>query len=154
MIWALIPLKDFVEAKQRLSQWLNAAERRCLFHAMVEDTLAAVSASRCFDKVVLLSDDPSAPLLAEHFGFVCESERAVLGQDERPGLNQSVNAFVREVEDSCKALAVIHGDLPLLQVAELEQASAEHRAAGEAMTVVTDGRGDGSNIVLLSPPQP
>ena len=39
MVWALLPLKDFVNAKKRLSGVLSAAERRRLFHVMVEDVL-------------------------------------------------------------------------------------------------------------------
>ena len=36
-MWAVLPLKDFVSAKQRLSGVLSATARRRLFHAMVED---------------------------------------------------------------------------------------------------------------------
>jgi len=41
---ALLPLKEFAAAKQRLSGLLSAAERTQLFQAMVEDVLLVLTA--------------------------------------------------------------------------------------------------------------
>ena len=39
-LWAVVPVKDLQHAKQRLAGVLDAAERRALFAAMLEDVLA------------------------------------------------------------------------------------------------------------------
>ena len=61
MAQALVPLKDLVAAKSRLSGVLSPAERRSLAQAMVEDVLAL----------------SSAPVILSHGGLkgVCDTER-------------------------------------------------------------------------------
>ncbi len=43
--WALLPLKDLVQAKTRLGGVLASHERRALAQAMAEDVLAALTAA-------------------------------------------------------------------------------------------------------------
>lgn len=150
-MWVLIPLKNFVDAKLRLSGMLSAAERRGLVQAMVEDVLAVVVAEPSLKGVVLLSDDPSAGLLAGHFGVQCWSERA-LGA---VGLNGVVSAGVsRLAAQGADAVMVVHGDIPLMDGGELAQLLDSHRSRfGPRVTIAPDRHGDGSNIVLCSPPQ-
>ena len=65
-MWAVLPLKDFVSAKQRLSGVLSATERRRLFHAMVEDVLSVLIQAPSIVGIVIVSDDPTAALMARH----------------------------------------------------------------------------------------
>ena len=150
-MWAIIPLKDFVQAKQRLSGFLSAAERRRLFHAMVEDTLTVLVECEVFKQVVIVSDDPSASLLAEHYGieFWSETELLKAYPQQDSGLNAAVRAASEKLTaTNVEAMAVIHGDLPLLQAEELQNMAAEHRK----LSIATDERGDGTNVLMLSPP--
>ena len=64
MAHALVPLKDLVTAKTRLSGLLRPAERRALAQAMVEDVLTTLVEHRQIERVTLVSDDPGAGLLA------------------------------------------------------------------------------------------
>lgn len=149
-MWALLPLKDFVQAKQRLSGALTAAERRSLFHAMVQDVLDVVAAQG-FEQLVLVSDDPAASLLAEHYGAICWRETEL----EVSGLNAVVGrAAARAQQQGAQSVAVIHGDLPLISAAELDQLCAAHarQQADRRVTLATDRHGSGSNILLVSPP--
>ena len=115
-MWALLPLKDFVQAKQRLTGCLTVSERRGLFHAMVEDVLTVLAAHSGFERIVVVSDDPAAQLLAEHYRIDCWSERD-LGLS---GLNGVVSAALNKMavltanESHPVAAMVVHGDLPLL----------------------------------------
>ena len=54
-MWSVLPLKDFVSAKQRLSGVLSAAERHRLFHAMVEDVLSVLTQAPSIDGTVIVS---------------------------------------------------------------------------------------------------
>ena len=67
-LWALIPVKDFVNAKQRLSGVLSPSERRGLSQAMVEDMLVCLGHVPGIDGILLVSDDPGAGLLAYRYG--------------------------------------------------------------------------------------
>ena len=73
-IWAVLPLKDFGEAKQRLAGRLTPAERRAFFQAMVEDVLTVLTRCSSLSGVAVLSDDPTARLLASHYGVALWSE--------------------------------------------------------------------------------
>lgn len=146
-IWAVIPLKDFVQAKQRLSGVLSVAERRQLFAAMVDDVLRCFSQSRELDRVIVLSDDAEACLLAEHHGLDYWRERELNAR----GLNGVVSAAVKRAASlGCGQCLVAHGDLPLLNQSELDHFIREHRAqTAPALSIAPDRRGTGSNMMLL-----
>ncbi len=149
-MWTFIPLKDFVQAKQRLSGFLSPSERRCLFQAMVEDVLDILTALTSLERIILLSDDPTAKLLAEHYDIECWSEKAFDG----PGLNPVVNSAVRSVVGQVESVMVVHGDLPLASLDEWELFITSHTALAhpQKVSIVTDRQCDGSNVVLCSPP--
>ncbi|WP_373080644.1 2-phospho-L-lactate guanylyltransferase [Zhongshania sp.] len=157
-MWALLPLKDFVQAKQRLSGSLTVSERRGLFHAMVEDVLTVMAAYPGFERVVLVSDDPAAQLLAEHYGVDCWSERSFAVQ----GLNAVVTAAVAKIHSlttpAPTAVMVVHGDLPLLSASELDIVIKQHSellgATQTGLSIVTDRHQRGSNILVCDPAQP
>ncbi|HCD27329.1 MAG TPA: 2-phospho-L-lactate guanylyltransferase, partial [Gammaproteobacteria bacterium] len=45
-MWAIVPIKTFERAKQRLADVLSPAERRALMLAMARDVLTSLSKSR------------------------------------------------------------------------------------------------------------
>lgn len=149
-MWTFIPLKDFVQAKQRLSGFLSPSERRCLFQAMVEDVLDVLTQLPGLERIILLSDDPTAKLLAEHYSIECWSEKALGG----PGLNPVVNNAVQSVVGQVDSVMVVHGDLPLASIDEWELFIGTHQQVinKEKVTIITDRQCDGSNVVLCSPP--
>ncbi|WP_269618210.1 2-phospho-L-lactate guanylyltransferase [Zhongshania sp. BJYM1] len=156
-MWALLPLKDFVQAKQRLTGCLTVSERRGLFHAMVEDVLTVLAAHSGFERIVVVSDDPAAQLLAEHYRIDCWSERD-LGLS---GLNGVVSAALNKMavltanESHPVAAMVVHGDLPLLGEQELNVLTAKHQLLMKehrsAVSIATDRHGLGSNILVCDP---
>ncbi len=153
MLWALLPLKDFVNAKQRLSGVLAANERRHLFHAMVEDVLAVLTSHPELDQTVIVSDDPSAQLLAEHYGVLCWSESSL----QASGLSTVVTAAADKItRQGVESLLVVHGDLPLLTTEEVSALIAKHKTTAtidsQAMTIAPDSKINGSNCLLVSPP--
>ena len=81
-IWCVIPIKDLVNAKTRLSPALTSEERRNLFQAMAEDVLAAAAAATKLDGILVLTNDPDATKLAKRYGARVEGEPANVGQLE------------------------------------------------------------------------
>jgi len=148
-MWAVIPLKNFNNAKQRLSGLLLPSERVNLFKAMVEDLLTVLAQHPDLHGTILVSDDFTVKNLAQQHGLelVTETELGV------NGLNEVVQATVnklalRGIDD----VMVIHGDLPLLTEQEISILIKSHQQAkSPAITIAQDTAGQGSNCVLCTP---
>ena len=67
-VWAVVPVKEFEGAKQRLSPCLSPDERRLLATTMFEDVLEAVSAVEALAGVLVVTIDPVATSLASRHG--------------------------------------------------------------------------------------
>ncbi len=147
-IWALLPLKEFASAKQRLSGLLGPELRVGLLDAMANDVLQALSGHPDIDGTLVVSNDPRARALALRYGadFISESE---LGAQ---GLNPVVQAgVVRLAQRGIAEALIIHGDLPLVIPAEISQLIQHHRhTAQPAITLATDRHGTGSNGLVCS----
>lgn len=155
-MWALLPLKHFSGAKQRLSAVLTPAERSGLFLAMVQDVLSVLQSHPEIENTLIVSDDDDAKQLACHYGaqFLSESSLKV------SGLNEAVQAGVRDLaEHGVDDVMVIHGDLPLICAAEISQLLAAHRrqvmqgatGSGGAVTIAPDERSEGTNCLVCTP---
>ena len=154
-MWALLPLKQFAYAKQRLAEVLCDEERYHLFEAMVKDVLSVLHGHPDIEGTWVVSDDPVAEMLAAEYGAEWVTESILRAR----GLNWSVQAGVtalarRGVHD----VMVIHGDLPLLTCSEISKLVAAHRKlrgveaqSKPSMTIVPDVRFQGSNCLVCSP---
>jgi 2-phospho-L-lactate guanylyltransferase len=115
---------------------------------MVEDVLQVLAAHSAIDKVVVVSDDPAAELLAEHYQVDYWPEQSLPGS----GLNAVVTAFAKAAQlRGVASLLVVHGDLPLLSAGQIDSLLASH-APAPAVTVAPDRHQQGTNCLLCSPP--
>lgn len=149
--WALLPLKSFRSAKQRLAGVLTPLERQQLFRAMVDDVVATLTADPQIEQVWIVSDDPDAEQLAAQNGiqWVAESFFA-----DAQGLNGVVQQATKWLtEQGAQSLLIVHGDLPLLHTNDL---AVMHRRQANlsvpSLVLATDRAGDSSNVLLLTPP--
>lgn len=145
-MWAVVPVKDLANVKQRLAQVLPADERRGLFQAMLEDVLSVLTAVRALDGVLILTRDPDVGRIAAKYG--CE----IAGEPENRGQNAAVSHAAGHLR-ALGATGMIQcpGDIPLITVAEVEQVMASHEDS-PAVTIVPARDGRGSNCVVCSPP--
>src|ERR1039458_9440254 len=65
----LIPVKEFREAKKRLAPHFPPADRAALAEAMCEDFFSVVAATRCADRVFVISKEPGALSRARKLGW-------------------------------------------------------------------------------------
>ena len=145
MIWALLPLKDLVQAKTRLAGILAPFERRALAQAMVEDVLSVLSSHSDIAGTLLVSDDAGADLLARKYqtDLLWESSLNVRG----------LNAVL---EAGCEALqhrgvdhvAIVHCDLPLLTAASMTRLVTLYRQSSVDVVISPDRERLGTNIML------
>ena len=149
-LWALVPVRGFAEGKQRLAGVLCADERRALCRMMLEDVLAVLCGHPLIQRVVLVSSDAEVADVAARRGIDCWAE-AALGAS---GLNPVINAAARHLQArGAQTLMVVHADLPLLSTDAISGLIRQHwRAQPPAVTIAPDLRGEGSNIVLATPP--
>jgi 2-phospho-L-lactate/phosphoenolpyruvate guanylyltransferase len=145
-IWAVVPLKNTTDAKQRLAGALAAGLRQRLALAMAHDVLSALAASPALAGLAVVTLDPAASALARRFGA------RVLTEGAGDGQTGAVNAAARTLSrEGSEAMLTIPGDVPLITPREVEQLVAAHdRLPDFVIAPAHDGRG--SNAVLCAPP--
>ncbi len=145
MSQALVPLKDLVQAKTRLAGLLRPSERRALAQAMVEDVLGVLSLHPRVSRVILLSDDPGAHLLAARYDAIFWDEAGFHCR----GLNPLIGAASgRMLEDRDEAILVLHGDIPMLKAPELNAVIAAQEQLG-GLIIGCDRAGLGTNLLAF-----
>ncbi len=161
-MWAVLPLKDFVSAKQRLSGVLSATERRRLFHAMVEDVLSVLTQAPSIDGIVIVSDDPTAALMAKHYAVTLISEPEQIAPAKLTSttilspLNAAINAgceHVLQLTDDTD-ICILHADLPELSISEIERLAHQRDDLSpserrDSVTLVSDRHQAGTNAMVL-----
>ena len=145
-MWAVIPAKNFAEAKQRLGAVLTAEERPGLFAAMFEDVLATLTAVSGLEGVLVVTRDPHAMALASQYGA------QVLEETENRGQTAAVEAAASWLKgQGAKGMVAVPGDVPLVPADEIAQVLAAHGDT-PAMTIVPAQDERGSNCIACSPP--
>lgn len=144
----ILPVKELVLAKQRLSGLLTLTERSQLFQAMLQDVLNVVTKHPKVCGVVLVSDDPFAWQLAADYNIESFSETAL----QTSGLNNVLQASVDRLalrEDG--PLMILHGDLPLICAADINAMWNAYRTlSGWPLVIAPDRHGTGTNALLFA----
>jgi 2-phospho-L-lactate/phosphoenolpyruvate guanylyltransferase len=145
-VWAVLPVKEFDGAKQRLSPALTPKERRLLATTMLEDVLDAVSTVKALAGVLVITVDPAATSLAGRYGARIVTEGA------RDGHTGAVTAASRLLaREGRTGMMTMPGDIPRLSPTEIAGTLAAHRAA-PSFTIVPAHDDLGSNTIVCSPP--
>lgn len=145
-IWAIIPVKDLSQAKQRLSGLLHDQERRALGLAMLEDVLIALGKAKGLSGVLLVSSDADACELADKYGA------RILREAGSDGLNPAVTRAARLLAgEGVEGALVLHGDIPLAQAGDVDHVLAALGPA-PAMAIAPDGAHGGTNALAVCPP--
>lgn len=143
-IVAVVPVKETKAAKQRLAGLLDGATRQELALAMLEDVLAALSATSLLTGVTVVTIDPAAKLLAKQYGASVSADGACDGH------TGAVMAAAERLAASGVAMLTLPGDVPLVQPADIASLIQNHHA-GHRFTIVPARDELGSNAVLCSP---
>ena len=142
---AILPVKRFGAAKQRLAAGISGGQRRDLAEAMVADVLEAIGRSRAIERTVVVTGDPIAQELAAATGA------EVVPDPEDAGHAEAALAGIARAEaDGAERVVLLAGDCPLLDPRELDRLLTG--VPGTYVGVVPDRHGTGTNALLLSPP--
>lgn len=147
--WAIIPVKQLRESKQRLAHLMSDDERAALIAEFLEKLLVTLNEVDAIDKTLVVTSDPIVEALARRHGAV------VLREAEPQGLNVAVTRGVAKAEqEGATAVLVLPADLPFARVSDIQQMVRPLAHAGEKAlaALCSDDLGDGTNALLLAPP--
>ena len=141
---AVLPVKSFSRAKQRLGEAVGGSEREQLAAAMVSDVLSTLVAVPELDEVILVTAEPVAARAGEAAGVTVVTDPDESGQSAAAARGIDA-ALVRGAE----RVLLVPGDCPTLDPREV--AALLERRGG--VVIVPDRHGSGTNALLLEPPQ-
>lgn len=142
---AVVTVKQFSEAKQRLAEAVDPDLRRDLVEAMLGDVLEAVVGARMIETTLVVTGEPAAASLSESSGAEVIHDPGGIGHSAAALLG-----VARALELRADVAVLVPGDCPLLEPRELD-----HLLTGVPspfVTVVPDRHGTGTNSLVLSPP--
>ena len=147
---AIIPVKRFGHAKQRLLDVLDRPQRAALVKAMLGDVLSAVTATGGVERVIVVTGEGRAERIALRHAQRVNTPVEVLQETADRGHPEAATlGIVRAKALGASCVAVLPGDCPLLDPGELD-AALERMHPGR-VAIVPDRHGTGTNALLLSP---
>jgi 2-phospho-L-lactate guanylyltransferase len=145
-VWAVVPVKEWADAKQRLAGYLTAEQRRGLAAAMLEDVLETLAKVAELAGILVVTAEPGAADLARRYGGDVSAEGA------RSGHTGAVTAACRRlVREGRAGMITIPGDIPGIAAADVTAALAAHQPA-PSFTIIPSHDDLGSNAIICSPP--
>jgi 2-phospho-L-lactate guanylyltransferase len=160
---AILPVKRFPFAKQRLGESVAESLRGDLARAMVGDVLSALRECTAIQATIVVTCESSVASAARYIGAIVVEDPAEAGQSTAVSLGLG-----RAAQEGFERALCIPGDCPTLDPAELKALLAGE--AGEAVgtrsmgpharargvpsevVIVPDRHGSGTNGLLLTPP--
>jgi 2-phospho-L-lactate guanylyltransferase len=146
---ALIPVKGFRNAKQRLSPLLGAADRENLAEAMFRDVLREVTRARGLEATFVVTGNERVAEIAAALGA------AVIREPVETGETGAVDFARLDLKRAGRgAVLILPGDMPLVRASDIEQVLAQvpdGATAPFALLVPSHDR-LGTNALLLAPP--
>jgi 2-phospho-L-lactate/phosphoenolpyruvate guanylyltransferase len=142
---AVLPVKRFGAAKQRLAAGIDDVRRAEVVAAMLADVLEAIGDARSIERTIVVTSEPTAIELAAGAGAEMLPDP---GEGGHSGAALAGIACALELGAACAVL--LPGDCPLLDPREIDRlltGMPEHFAA-----IVPDRHGTGTNALALAPP--
>jgi len=143
---AILPVKRFALAKQRLADDLDAAWRARLAEAMVADVLDALDSCPQLDGTIVVTNEERVQRLAAAQGAHVLEDPQEIGQSEAAQIG-----IAHAQAQHCQRVLLVPGDCPALDPEELSFLLAQPLEP-PSMVIVPDRHGTGTNALLLCPP--
>jgi 2-phospho-L-lactate guanylyltransferase len=141
---AVLPVKRFDDAKQRLDRALSTGTRRALAESMVSDVLHALQRATRVDAVIVVTGEHGAEAIARAY------EAQTIPDDDR-GHSHAARAGVDwALEHGFDRALLVPGDCPALDPKEVDELLLGGMSAPD-VTIVPDRHGSGTNALLLAP---
>lgn len=143
---AVLPVKSFASAKQRLGEVLQPGARRALAESMFADVLTALRRTEGIAHILVVTGDITAQRLAGGHGADVVEDREERGQSAAADLG-----ITRARDLGYDRVLLVPGDTPAALPEELGALLGRARAASPDALIVPDRHGTGTNALLLTP---
>jgi 2-phospho-L-lactate guanylyltransferase len=146
---ALMPVKGFRNAKQRLTPLLSSAAREILAETMFRDVLHEVRTARGLAGTFVVTADDQVATITSAAGAEVIRELAENGETGAVDF-----ARMKLKNTGCEAVLILPGDMPLVRAADVEQILAQvpQNATRPFALLVPSHDRLGTNALLLAPP--
>jgi 2-phospho-L-lactate/phosphoenolpyruvate guanylyltransferase len=145
---AILPVKRFARAKQRLGASVADELRLALAGAMVADVMSALSRTAALERTIVVTAEDSVADAARELGATVVADALESSQSAAAAIG-----IERALADGVERALCVPGDCPALDPDELQALLADdRRERGHRVVVVPDRHGTGTNALLLSPP--
>ncbi|HEY8304370.1 MAG TPA: NTP transferase domain-containing protein [Solirubrobacteraceae bacterium] len=163
---AILPVKRFPIAKQRLGESVEESLRADLARAMMGDVLSALRECPAIDATIVVTREPSVAAAARYVGEIVVEDTVEESQSAAAALG-----LAGAIEEGFERALCVPGDCPTLDPRELAELLAHIAFGGEGGTsttlsparapartctrevvIVPDRHGSGTNGLLLTPP--
>ena len=122
---AILPIKSFGAAKQRLSPMLGGGDRQALAQAMFSDVLSSLRKVERIDEITVVSADPAVDAAARGNGVTVMVDPAESGQSDA-----TLVGIRHALASGYDRVLLIPGDTLLLCPAELDSLLARGESDG------------------------
>jgi 2-phospho-L-lactate guanylyltransferase len=154
---AILPVKRFTLAKQRLGQSVADPLRLDLARAMVGDVLSALRDCTAIERTIVVTSEPAVAAAASYQGSLVVDDATEEGQSAAVA-----RGIARAVAEGFERVLCIPGDCPALDPLDVAALlNGERRnldapdpgASSGEVVIVPDRHGTGTNGLLLTPPE-
>ena len=140
--FAVVPVKNLLKSKTRLSNFFTFQERTLFTLAMLEDVLNALKSSNV-NKTVVVSSDLTVERFVKNFGMTFLKET-------QESLNQALNQATKWcVRNAAESVLVLPADIPLITSKDINQLV---KLAPNKSLVISPSQNGGTNALLQTPP--
>ncbi len=144
---AILPVKRFAQAKQRLGASVADHLRLELARAMVDDVLAALAETAEIEHTIIVTGEASVADTARARGAIVIDDTTQRGQSVAVTLGVE-----RALAEGIERALCIPGDCPTLDPHDLEALLSAPGSGEPEVVIVPDRHGTGTNGLLLAPP--
>jgi 2-phospho-L-lactate guanylyltransferase len=144
---AVLPVKRFSAAKQRLDGGISDGTRRALAEAMVTDVLIALRRAKLVDEVLVVSGEHAAVALAGGY----DAAAVIDDPDDAGHSAAAVRGVHAAIERGATRVLLVPGDCPALDPVDIDELLDRAETAPDVL-VVPDRHGSGTNALVLTPP--
>ena len=144
---AILPIKSFGAAKQRLAGLLGTGSLAALSQAMFSDVLSSLRRVRSVESIAVVTAADAAQSAARGRQVV------VLPDSEEAGQSAAALVGIRHaVAAGFERVLLVPGDTPLIDPRELDALLERDEERSPHLTIVPDRHGSGTNALVIAPP--
>jgi 2-phospho-L-lactate/phosphoenolpyruvate guanylyltransferase len=146
---AILPIKRFADAKQRLQPVLGSGSRQALAAAMFADVLSTLGRSALVERLIVVTGERQVRDAVFDTDVVLVEEPTEKGQSPA-----ALSGLARAAAAGFDRALLIPGDTPLIDPLELDNLLSNITVSAIDVAIVPDRHGTGTNALVLDPSGP